>query len=249
MKTHLVVLIMILQFTTINSVSSQGITLDDILSLEDKSFNEAKGIMFGYGLSIINNSKDYFYYAFVPCSPPEFHEDGCDWKCSSVAYLRSFTSSYELAEEGVKFESYKSTDGRRTVKAKNYERWETFSCSFGENYNRPTQRATTFINIKLKKTIDNFNCRNEFNYTNPIISYSIDLQFNDEFHWKVFKRRVIEKAEFMSTFKKYSDVIEVRYGIRRRINKGGGVMGVYIKLYETDKTYHASISFDSFLSL
>lgn len=207
------------------------ITFQEVLSLENKSYKEIQGFMLR-DYTIINDSKGYRYLPFKECTPPEFMDDSCTWKCRLFEGADVIESKYPL--EKIVFKESSN---------KNYEVWENSESSFAENYNLATKKATTFLEISERKSWDNANCQTEFRASKEY--RTIRIQFSDPEHWKDFKRSVSEIATFQSTWRPSEDQpIELRYGIRRQIVNGYW-NGVFINLYESDSTYHASISFNS----
>jgi hypothetical protein len=207
----------------------------EVLSLENKSYKEIQAFMLEK-YTIIDDSKEYYYFPIKECNPPQYDEESCQWTCVEPNHLDVLRSKYLL--KNVVFE--KSSN-------KNYEVWKTVESSFGENYNSKTKRAKTFIEISERSTWSNNNCHNELRFGAGLsIPINITIQFSDPDDWKSFKSSVVKNATFQETSRLTKDSpIKSHYGIRRNQMKNGSWKGVHIVLYESDSTYHSSISFDS----
>lgn len=217
-------------------ISFGQITFEDVLSFEKKSFKEIQADLIK-DYTIFEDDKEYYYFPITECNPKEYQEDSCQWKCSMPNHLDVLKSKYPLNRVVFK----KSSN-------KNYEVWLTLNSSFGENYNSATKRATTFIHLNERKSWSNNNCKNEMIEGNGMSSpISISIQFANKEHWKNFKSGVTNNASFQDTWQPSKDSpVELRYGIRREHTINGRWKGVFINLYESDSTYHARISFDSY---
>ena len=76
-------------------ISYSQITLFDVLSLENKSFQETQAFLFEQ-YTIIDDSKEYYYFPIKKCNPPEYGEDGCRWICTEPNHLDALRSKYPL---------------------------------------------------------------------------------------------------------------------------------------------------------
>jgi len=217
-----------------SSLSLGQITFSEVLSLENKSYKQAKAFLI-VNHSIIKDSKDYYYYALNECNPPEYQEDGCEWRCAEPMHLDNINSKVKISNPVFKDQLNK-----------NYGVWLTLESSFAENYDPITKKATTFISTFKRISQENDNCENilrddEYQTT----ELTIDIQFSDRYHWKEFKRNVTQKASFLKTKSGIEeDEIVICYVIERKVVNGLS-RGVYIELVERGSTFHAKINTDS----
>ena len=223
-------------FILFSFISYGQITFEDVLSFEKKSFKEIQAALFE-DYTVIDDNKDYYYFPIKECNPPKYAEDGCQWICTEPNHLDAITSKYPI--DKVVFS--KSSN-------KNYEMWLNLKTTFGENYNSVTKKATTFINVSERKSWSNNNCKSEMiegnGHDSPL---TISIQFSNPVQWKSFKSSVTRNTTFQETWQPSKDApVEFRYGIKRIQTESGSWKGVFVNLYESGSTYHASISFDSY---
>jgi hypothetical protein len=212
------------------------ITFEDVLSFENKSFKEIQASLFE-DYAVIDDDKDYYYFPIRECNPPQFKEDNCQWICTEPNHLDAITSKFPLD----KVEFRKSSN-------KNYEVWLNLQSTFGENYSSVTKKATTFIKVSERKAWSNNNCKSEMiegnGHDSPL---TISIQFSNPVHWKSFKSSVTRNTTFNETWQPSKESpVEFRYGIKRKQTESGSWLGVFVNLYESGSTYHASISFNSY---
>lgn len=212
------------------------ITFEKVLSFEKMSFKEIQAELF-VDYTVIDDSKEYYYFPIKECNPPQLGDDGCQWICTEPNHLDAITSKYPLD----KVEFSKSSN-------KNYEIWLKLNSTFAENYNSDTKKASTFIRVNERKSWSNNNCRNELiegaGMNSPV---TISIQFSNKYQWQSFKSSVTKNMTFQESWKPSKDEpVEFRFGIRREKTINGKWKGVFVNLYETTTTYHAMISFDSY---
>ena len=221
-------------FCFYSSLSLGQITFSEVLSLENKSYKQAKAFLIA-NHSIIKDSKDYYYYVLNECNPPKYHEDGCEWACASVDHSDNINSKVKISNPVFKDQLNK-----------NYGVWLTLESSFAENYDPITKKATTFISTFKRISQENNNCENilrEDGYQSRALTF--DIQFSDRYQWKEFKRSITQKASFLKTKSGIEkDEIIICYVIERKVVNGLS-RGVYIELVERGSTFHAKINTDS----
>ena len=83
-------------FCFYSSLSLGQITFSEVLSLENKSYKQAKASLIA-NHSIIKDSKDYYYYVLNECDPPKYQEDGCEWACASPHHSDNINSKVKIS--------------------------------------------------------------------------------------------------------------------------------------------------------
>jgi hypothetical protein len=221
-------------FISVSQICYSQIIFEEVLTFEEKSFREIKASLIAQ-YTIIKDGKEYSYYPLKKCSPPEYANDSCQWKCIMPDYLDEVKSKYPL--DRVIFK--KSSN-------KNYGISLVQNSNFAENYNPNTKKATTFIYLRENKEWRNSNCRNEMEEIESRIN--IDIQLADQFDWRNFKNSITTNATFHSTWQSSNDSpIHLRYSIKRYQTETGYWKGIFIDMYEGITTFHVSIRFDTLI--
>ena len=209
------------------------ITFSEVLAMKENTYKEIQATLL-VDYTIIDDKVKYWYVPLVPCKPPVFGPDSCEWQCSMISENNDdIRSKYPL--NPVVFS--KSSN-------KNYEVTKTSESLFGQNYNSTKKTATTFIELEERVLSMSTNCRNELREIEAKVS--MNIQFSDPSHWQDFKSSVARSANFQGTRKISDDSpVEFIYGIRRQRSDNGYWSGIRIGLHGEGPTYHAEISFNS----
>jgi hypothetical protein len=209
-------------FLIISYSSFSQITLSEVLGFQNMPYEEIQSSLFKH-YKIIDTKTSYYYIPIYECDPPEYLDDGCNWKCNNED------------EDGLKSE-YPLFD----ISFVNYKILLSQKSSFAENLDVITKKASTFIEISEVTSTINDNCKNEMRINDFSYSKIIKIQFNNQEHWKYFKNSVIEKAKFIRTDKKKFSDSPITFIYEMKIQlKNGEYKNISIELYENDLVSHA----------
>lgn len=226
--------IITITFLIISYSSFSQITLSEVLGFQNMPFKEIQSHLFKT-YTIINDEVSHYYDPIIPCSPPEYDTDSCNWICYADVYNEPINSKFPLYK--VEFEN-------PSIVNYIYEFYQ--KSTFAENYDAITKKATKFIDIYEKTYSSNTNCKNEFHIDDFFCHKEISIQFNDLEEWKRFKNNVIEKATFIGTSRiDNNSPIKFNYEIKIQL-KNGKYKNVEIELYENNLSYHASFKLSKF---
>ena len=178
---------------------SQNFSIYDFLSLDENEDNgkriikDAERIMHSTnGLRMIDKYSHYDYYVLKNCNVgniDSINDDGYKWQCTN-------TSTYKDKNGNTNSFSYK-----QSVPHTNYMENEYIRSEFAVNYNKTTERASTFVNIKYYKSIENNNYKNIFEIKAQ--SLTISFQFSNKSEFYYLKRGILDIADYDYTPSSY----------------------------------------------
>ena len=178
---------------------SQNFSISDFLSLDENADNgkriikDAERIMHSTnGLRMIDKYSHYDYYVLKNCNVGnigKINDDGYNWQCTNINNYRDKNGNMN------------SFLFKQSIPHTNYRENEYIISEFAKNYNKTTERASTFVDIKYYKQIENNNYKNIFEIKEQYFKISFQFLNKSEFYY--LKRGILDIADYDNTPSSY----------------------------------------------